>query len=157
VLQHPVPDPLLARIGDITVSFALLESEIEALIHSLLREGQRIGRVITAGRFFRDFPPLAIGLYRERHGEDADFEALSDLMDRALKLATERNQITHSVWAAGATKETITRIKTIRHSAEVRFAQMSEDDLRDVADRLGQLAHEVQRFRIRLLEAGTTA
>jgi hypothetical protein len=71
-LQHPVPVQLLARIGDITVSFALLESTIQTLAGSQLQEHQRIGQIITAELSFRNLRALVTSLYRERHGEDAD-------------------------------------------------------------------------------------
>ncbi len=35
ILLHPVPPKMLEHIGDITVSFALLESNIQILIGSL--------------------------------------------------------------------------------------------------------------------------
>lgn len=35
-VQHPVPERLLVHIGDISVSFALLESSIQMLIGSLI-------------------------------------------------------------------------------------------------------------------------
>src|SRR5262245_40400051 len=111
-LQHPVPATLLVHIGDITVSFALLESEIQTLIGSFLQEHQRIGQIIKAELAFKNLRALAISLYRERHGEDAGFGALRKLMKRAAAAEEKRNQITHSLWAAGDTKDTITRIKT---------------------------------------------
>ena len=44
MLNHPVPEAHLKSIGDITVSFALLESVIQSLIGSLIYENQRIGQ-----------------------------------------------------------------------------------------------------------------
>jgi hypothetical protein len=37
-MQHPVPPEVLMGIGDIVVSFALLENAVEALIGSLILE-----------------------------------------------------------------------------------------------------------------------
>ena len=84
MLQHPVPDNLLKSIGDITVSFAMLESQIQTLIASMLNEHQRIGQIVTAELSFRNLKALMISLYIEGHGkDDKDFSQLKDLIDRA--------------------------------------------------------------------------
>jgi hypothetical protein len=85
-LKHPVPDSLLAGIGDVTVSFALLESEIQTLAGSQIQDNQRLSQIITAELSFQNLRALTMSLYRERHGEDADYEELRDLMRRAEKL-----------------------------------------------------------------------
>jgi hypothetical protein len=156
MLQHPVPEPILARIGDITVSFALLESTIQSITGSLIRD-QRIGQIITAELSFRRLRALTLALYRERHGEDNDFETLRSFMKRAENLEEQRNQITHSVWAAGDGANTVTRIKTTakeRHGIRFNFTHTTEDDLAAVADGMKVLAEDIQRFQIRLLEQG---
>ena len=46
---HPVPKEHLEQIGNIVVSFALLENELKQLIESLLEtKEQRISRIIAA-------------------------------------------------------------------------------------------------------------
>ncbi len=107
MLQHPVPEKFLVHIGDITVSFALLESTIQSLIGSFIAEHQRIGQIITTELAFRNLRALTISLYKERHGEDTDFGILRELMKRAADLEEKRNQITHSVWGAGDTADTV--------------------------------------------------
>ncbi len=107
-LRHPVPKAVLARIGAITVSFAFLESTIQSLAGSLLQEHQRIGQIITAELSFSKLRALVMSLYQERHGQDADFEGLKNLMTRARQVEDTRNQITHSVWSAGDSAETVT-------------------------------------------------
>jgi hypothetical protein len=109
-LVHPVPDPLLARIGDITVSFALLESVMQSLAQTLLGRGSEIGQIVTVELSFQRLRALTANLYRANHGEDADFELLTTLLKRAADVEEKRNQITHSIWAAGD-PGTITRIK----------------------------------------------
>jgi hypothetical protein len=157
MLQHPVPDSLLARIGDMTVSFALLEYEIQTLAGSQIQDDQRITQTITAELSFKQLRALTTSLYRERHGEDADFETRRSLMKRAADLEANRNRITHSIWAAGERPDTVTRIKTTakeKHGRRVDFQyEVSEQDLRDVADNIKRLAKEVQRFWIDLIEA----
>jgi len=157
MLQHPVPARLLVHVGDITVSFALLESTIQTLAGSLIAEHQRIGQIITAELAFRNLRALTISLYKERHGEDIDFAALRDLMKHAADLEEKRNQITHSLWGAGDTADTVTRIKTTareKHGIRFHFVNVGEQDLAGVANELKQLAADVQALWIRLLEAG---
>jgi hypothetical protein len=156
MLQHPVPAKLLVHVVDITVSFALLESTIQTLVGSLIAEHQRIGQ-ITAELAFRNLRALTISLYKERHGEDVDFAVLRDLMKRAADLEDKRNQITHSLWGAGDTVDTVTRIKTTakeKHGIRFHFENVGEQDLAGVANELKQLAADVQVFWMRLLGAG---
>jgi hypothetical protein len=157
VLQHPVPEKLLVHIGDITVSFALLESTIQSLVGSFIAEHQRIGQIITAELAFRNLRALTISLYKERHGEDTDFGALRELMKRAADLEEKRNQITHSVWAAGDTADTVTRFKMTakeRHGIRFQFQNVGEQDLAEVARALKQLAADVRGFGLRLIQNG---
>jgi len=153
-LQHPVPEKLLARIGDMTVSFALLEMEIQLLVASLLQDGQRIGQIVTAELAFRNLRALAISLYKERRGEDTDFGKLKELMTHAARVEETRNQITHSVWATGGGADTVTRVKTTaKEKRGLRFAfdRVSEDDLTTLVADIKKLARDVQDFWIHLI------
>lgn len=155
--QHPVPERLLIHIGDITVSFAVLENAIQMLIGSFIAEHQRIGQIITAELAFKSLRALAISLYKERHGEDDDFKLLQELMTRAASLESIRNQITHSLWAAGNSPDTITRIKlTAKERHGIRFQSEGVDEkyLSEIARDLKVLAGDVLSFYIRLIEAG---
>jgi len=158
MLQHPVPDQHLKSIGDITVSFALLESQIQSLIGSLLNERQRIGQIITAELPFKNLIALMISLYIERHGkEDADFKKLKGLMTHARQVEDKRNQITHSIWGANKDADTITRIKTRakeKHGIRFYFEDTSSDCLADFATEIKVLTEEIQRFWIDLMKNG---
>lgn len=158
MLQHPVPENHLKSIGDITVSFALLEFQLQMLIGSLLNERQRIGQVITAELSFKGLKALLVSLYIERHGkDDADFEQLKDLINRCGQAEEKRNQITHSIWGAGKDADHITRIKTTakeKHGIRFQFEDVSSQNLEDFAVEIKKLAHELQTFRIYLLGNG---
>lgn len=157
MLQHPVPETHLKCIGDITVSFALLESVIQILVGSLIREHQRIGQIITAELSFKNLRALLISLYLERHGEDEDFNKLRELMKRAAEIEAKRNQITHSIWGAGKDADTITRIKTTakeKHGIRFQFKEVTFDALDTVANEIKQLEGDTQRFHIDLLNRG---
>lgn len=156
-LQHPVPPRLLVHIGDITVSFALLEQSLQMLIGSLITDHQRIGQIITAELAFRNLRALAISLYKERHGEDADYRTLRALMNHAGKLEEKRNQLTHSIWAAGKTKETIARVKMTakeKHGFRSTLQEVGEAYLSAIATELKELAGDVLGFMLGLLEKG---
>jgi hypothetical protein len=156
MLKHPVPHAILAGIGDVTVSFALFESMIQTWAGSQIQDYQPITQIITAELSFRNLRALTTSLYRERHGEDDDYDELRELMKRAAELEHLRNEITHSVWGAGETAYTVTRIKTTakeRHGLRFDFTTVSAEDLRAVAEEIQQLAEDVQRFWIRLIEA----
>ena len=156
-LSHPVPEKLLAHIGDITVSFALLQSTVQLLIGSLIAEHQRVGQIITAELAFRNLRALAISLYKERHGEDPHFAVLRNLMRRAAQLEEARNQITHSVWGAGNTRDTITRVKSTakeKHGFKSHFENIGESNLAEVANGLKLLAGEVLALWTSLIDAG---
>ena len=73
-LQHPVPNEHLRHIGDITVSFSLLESCLEVLAQSLLGAGQRMGQIVTAEMSFKAVRALTVCLYVQRNGDDEDGE-----------------------------------------------------------------------------------
>jgi hypothetical protein len=155
VLQHPVPDEHLKAIGDITVSFALLESQIQFLIGSLIFEHQRIGQIITAELSFRNLRALLISLYLERHGEDDDFKVLRELMQQAGLAEAKRNQITHSVWGAGKDKDHITRIKTTakeKDGIKFKSEQVSAEYLDNFSKDIKALANKILQFQLNLLE-----
>jgi len=157
-MQHPVGERLLAAIGDISVSFALLESQLQTLCGSLFLEHQRIGQIVTAELSFRNLRALTMSLFLERHGvDDDDTVRLRGFMRRAAILEEQRNQITHSVWAAGDGPDTVTRIKMTakeRHGARFDFSSVSADDLARIADQIKQLAADIQYFHVDLLQQG---
>ena len=154
MLQHPVPENHLKTIGDITVSFAMLESQIQNLIGSLVYEHQRIGQIITAELSFKNLRALLISLYLERHGENDDFIKLRDFMKRAGQTEDKRNQIIHSVWGAGKNKDYITRIKTTakeKHGIRFKFEEVSAENLKEFASDIKILAEQILRFQIDMI------
>lgn len=154
MLKHLLPEDHLKEIGDITVSFALLEFHIQHLIGSLINEHQRIGQIITAELSFKSLRALLISLYLERHGEDDDFNKLRDFMKRAGQTEEKRNQIVHSVWAAGKDKQYITRIKTTakeKYGIRFNFEEVSIKDLNEFANDIRKLAEELMNFQSDML------
>lgn len=155
MLQHPVPPALLVHIGDITVSFALLENTLQSLAWFLLNDHQRIGQIITAELSFKNLRALIISLYLERSGRNEDFDVLRKLMSRAKKIEDERNLITHSIWGAGSAANKIVRIKTTaKESSGIKFhfLEMDDNELRAIADEIKSLSEEISDFRFFLAE-----
>jgi hypothetical protein len=156
-LQHPVPNDHLKHIGDITVSFAALESVLQGFAQSLLGASGRLGQIVTAELSFKRLRALTASLYLERQGEDEDYDAFRELLRRAADVEQVRNQITHSTWAAGDDSTSITRIKTTakeRHGIRFHFENVTSDQLAEFALSIRVLAEDILRFLISLLGPG---
>jgi hypothetical protein len=155
LIKHPVAKHHLVYIGDMTVSFALLEAAIQSVVWYLIGERQRIGQIITAELSFKNLRALAISLYLERNGEDSDYLTLKAFMDKAATLEGRRNQITHSIWAVGKDPQSITRIKTTakeKNGLQFQFEDIQAKDLSIFVSEIKQLAEDIQFFWIHLLE-----
>jgi hypothetical protein len=154
MIQHPVPSKHLEQIGDITVSFALLDNTIQMLIWQLISKNQRIGQIITSQVSFGKLIPLAISLYKERFGEDDSYDKFKKLMKLAKKIEEkDRNHIIHSFWGAGKDNQHITQIKitTRENKGLIHDApEKSIDDLRIIAENIRELADTITRFSFTL-------
>jgi hypothetical protein len=145
------------QIGDMTVSFAMLELNIQILLFSLLCEHQRIGQIIAAQLPFAKLLPTIMGLYIERHGEDDDFLKLKKLLMEASKIEQERNKITHSFWGVGRTPDEITRSKRSRHverGLNFQFEDYNEAKFVKFNTHIKKLSIDFLDFYIDLLEKG---
>lgn len=139
------------------VSFALLESCLQGLAQSLLGAGQRLGQIVTAEVSFKALRALTVSLYLQRNGEDEYLDQFRELIKRAADAEEKRNQITHSVWAAGIDAASITRIKTTakeRHGIRFHFENVTGDQLAGFAREIKVLAHDIQTFGISLIKSG---
>jgi hypothetical protein len=156
-LQHPVPAEHLTHIGDVTVSFAMLEMQLQGLAHSLLGSEQRLGQIVTAELSFRALRALTVSLFLQRNGQDEHLESFRALIKRAAIAEEQRNQIVHSVWGAGRDAGTITRIKATakeRHGIRFQFEGVSAEQLAAFAQEIKVLAGDLQTFRLKLPEVG---
>ena len=157
MIKHPVPTALLGHMGDMTVSFALLESQMQSFFGALIKEHQRIGQILSSYLSFANLRAAILSLYKERHGEDGHFRELKDLMAEAGKIEEERNRITHSVWAAGGTPNSITRVKiTARESRgfHAAFETYDQSRLEEFVGNIRDLAERLLRFQIELMDQG---
>ena len=140
-------------MGDITVSFALLENVIESLVGNPISHDQRTGQIITAELSFHNLRALLVSLYLHRYGKDSNYEQFRKLIIRLGDIEAKRNVITHSRWAAGETSDTISRIKITakgKHGFKFDFETMSENQLIDIETEIKVLASDIQDFTLML-------
>lgn len=155
--EHPVPSELLTRIGDMTVSFAVLELYIQMLLSALVGEDERVGQIIASQLPFARLRATVVGLYGERHGDDDDLRALKQLMNEAGQIEEERNRITHSIWGADASPGKITRMKLTcgqKRGLQVQSKEYDEAKFIDFNNRIKRLSSDVFGFYTRLLQKG---
>jgi len=158
VLKHPVPSKHLEKIGDITVSFVLLEIQIQFFIWSLLGSSpymMRIGQIITSELSFKKLRGVLISFFKETYGEYDNYKKMRDLMNRAGKIEEKRNQIIHSFWGAGKDIDSITRIKTTakeKYGLRFKFEYVTVNDLAKIARDIKKLVAEISSFNLALLD-----
>ena len=155
--QHSVPSRFLVLIGDMTVSFAMLEMIIRALFRSMIQENQRVGQILAAQLSFNRLSAATLSLYRDRHGDDDDFDALQDLLGRAATIEQERNLITHSYWGARRDADTITRLKStsgLRRGYQFQTEDYDDDKLRSFVDQIKVLAADISHLQAELIATG---
>ena len=156
-LQHPVPKDVLTAIGDMTVSFALLEMTIQTLAESLISNRQRIGQIVTSELPFPRLVTLTRALYLEGHSQDADYPTLDRLLREADKVYSERNLVIHSLWATGSSPDSATRVKFTARDRGGFTAKFREVDARAVQEQvegIKSLARQFQAFWVHLVETG---
>jgi len=155
IIEHRIPSKYLEKIGDITVSFAILENEIEYFIWALLGTNHFIEQIITVELSFKKLRALLVSLYKERYGENDNYKKMRDLMNRAGKIEEKRNQITHSLWGTGKDIDSVTRMKTTakeKCGLRTKFELITVSDLEKIARDIKKLAREIQDFNLALLE-----
>jgi len=146
---HGILPDQLVQIGDMTVSFAHLEFQMQTIFGVLVNQSARVGRILGSYLPFRNLRAALSSLYKERFGEDALYLELKELLAEAAKLEEERNQITHSLWIAGRTPSTITRHKVTaqkKRGLNAEFKQYSKDDLSAFVESIQRLTGKFVDF-----------
>lgn len=152
--KSKLPDDLAAALGQAVATYAILESELHSIVHSLLGADQRVGQIVTTEqRSFKGLLNLASALCRYKLG-DGRADELNAILQRAERAEKRRNDLLHSVWAAGNTKDESTRIKAVLRrksgwvfNAElITAAQLEEDE-----EEFGQAAHAALRFHMSIM------
>jgi len=147
--QHSVSDEYLKQIGDMTVSFAILEKMIVIAAGMLCQNCQEVVQIAAAQLSFRNLRVFLASIYIERFGQDANFPALRKLMKRAELLEDRRNQVTHSLWFSGHDHDTIWRSKHIASKNKGLKHHMEAYTLKDLASfvkEINILAYDIEIF-----------
>jgi len=158
-IGHPVRSEFLVQIGDMTVSFALLELQIQMLLEALIGEDQRLGQIIASQLSFARLRATVIGIYSERYGDDSNLHALRQLMKEAAEIEQERNRVTHSIWGVGTSSGTITRIRLTcreRSGVQAQFEEYDEAKFLNFNDRIKRLCNALLGFYTTLLQKAKT-
>jgi len=154
-IKNIVPKELLVHIGDMTVSFATLESYMQLVFKALVdKENIEIGDILGTYLYFTNLRAELISLYKARHGEDTNYHVLKELMIKAGKIEEERNRITHSSWATGETPDSVTRIKMTareKHGFVVQVQPYDADTLSSFTANIRSLSDEIFNFWMKLL------
>lgn len=156
-MQHPVPPDILREIGDITVSFAMLESQIQSLTGWLFPSNDRIPKIVSSLMSFKNALSLLEGVYLERLGKGSQYDRLVTLLIRARKIEEIRNQITHSVWGAADAGKSVTRIKATckeRKGLQYKFEHMTTEEFQKIAAEIKILAGDFLDFMLMLTDEG---
>ena len=155
MLKHAVPDSILTVIGDMTVSFAMLENSLQMFADLLIgttydTNQSRIGALVTAEMSFKNIRALVISLYLQRFGEsDPDLPTMRTMLKTAAAVEELRNRITHSIWAHGSTPDRVQRLKiTAKEKRGLAFAveEIGAEDIRRIVDDIQTLSADLQRF-----------
>ncbi len=149
-IKHPVPEKHLIEIGNIIVSFALLENSLQSFIGKMISGKQRVGNIITSELSFKNLRAISINLYIDIYGKSTNYEELKRLISEAGNLEVKRNKIVHSVWGAGKNSDYITRIKKTakeRKGLYFQFEEMSNQDLKKIADDIKICIYNISTFK----------
>ena len=159
-IRHPISEDTLAAIGDIHVSFALLEMLMKQLGTTLIDDYQDVGQTVFAPLSFKHLIGVLEALYTERNGNDptdSDLVSLKSALKKATKLNEERNKVAHSVWASGPAIDHVTRIKVkakVNTGLDHSVQTMSRSDLLDLANAMRWCATHFQLILFELIRKG---
>jgi hypothetical protein len=143
-----LPPECLAEIGRVVANFALLEHELDILIHGLLKTDRHISRILTSELSFRTLLDASASLVRHIHGEEAT-RTFSQILHSVSAAEEERNRIVHSLWGAMGpdiairTKDSAKRAKGLNSQRP----EYSPAELSRVASNVSRAIFRVERFR----------
>jgi hypothetical protein len=149
---HTTP-PYLQAIGRICINFSHLESIVESFTWDLIGPDQRLGQILTTERSFRQVRELASCIWLEKFPDPEMRKSFADLLNRIGEIEARRNQIIHSTWYPGESRETITRVKVtakMNKGYHLVAEQMSVEALNQFAEEIAAANWDVLQFRMGL-------
>jgi hypothetical protein len=98
-------------LGEVVNGFEQLDDQVSTAIAFLLRRGEQVGRIVTAGLSFRVKVNLLRVLFAHERPDSQHLVELQDLTAACLQAEDRRNQFIHSTWHPAPDGLGMTRIK----------------------------------------------
>lgn len=98
---------------------------------------------------FKQLLSLLSSLYRHTRNNETKIKELDNLIKRAFQVAEKRNMICHSIWGAGDSPDSITRIKTTAKTSKGlrrQFEQTTVEDLDSIVDDIRGVTEDINAF-----------
>ncbi len=135
-MKHSVSQKHLASIGDVVVSFNLLEQFYHMITWGILTDSQELGRAVTAKMSFRKLREIALELYKKKNGEDGLYSEFLILKKKVDKIEDERDRIVHDLWM-GVGGELSKIQTTMKQSIRTSYDDGKFIELLDMMDTTG--------------------
>jgi hypothetical protein len=98
-------------IGEVVNGFEQLDDQVSTAISFLLRRGEQVGRIVTAGLSFRTKVNLLSTLFVHERPQSTYILELQELTTAFLQVEQRRNQFIHSTWRPTLEDTGMTRTK----------------------------------------------
>jgi hypothetical protein len=155
---HVLTDAFLVQVGDIIVSFALLEETMRHVIQVILPQSAAspyAPSIVTAGMSFKQLCTVAVSLCLDRFGKNnSRTEEMRRLVKQCHLAEDQRNAIAHSYWGGsgwdGENNVDFSRLKITareKHGWVMHSEAFRESDLAEIAASIHELITRVGNFR----------
>ena len=154
-----IPDDFVRALGRVTANFAQLELITGTMMGSLVSCQQPVGQILAAHLPFQRTIAITEALFRALHPDDADIEALTQLLQRAALAEQTRNRLIHSAWVVIEEGGTIS-VARIKFSAKgkqglkVAHDTVTAVELNATADEIAAVCQDMIRFFTNLAKTG---
>ena len=148
-----VPEHMQA-LGEMTASFASLESEVSQLIWILLGDDPKVGQIVTVQLSFQRQLDLLGALFKHKFPDSQAALELDQILAGISTVEQKRNVLTHSQFILGTAPDSLFRYKaTAKRSPGLKnqFERLMVTNITEVTDQLNQLANELYEFQGRYL------
>lgn len=147
-LEHSIPPKHLQGIGNVVVSFSLLEMQLRMLCASLIADSFNTSSIITSEMSFSALTQLARSLFLAKRGKnDPDYKKFQSIIGQADKCSDQRNRIVHDMWAIPVGQDkTVRKIRTWQkgnHGLQANIEDLTIGELDAHANTMKKLAFKV--------------
>ena len=102
-------------LGEALVWFEELDDQLSSAISFLVRRGDDIGHILTAGLSFRVKLDLTGALFRHERPQSENLQMLHELLGACQLIEQKRNEVVHSKWRHDLDGLGMTRTKVTAH------------------------------------------